>query len=356
VIPATASFVAFLGPGQPQQLRVAPLPELGPGELLVRIACATLCRSDLSTWSGARTETTPTILGHEMVGHLAAFGPNAPRHDLDGAPLATGDRITWAIYAADPAAPEARAGMPQKAAGRCKYGHEPLRDGHGFHGGLAEWIVLRRHTPVVRVPAAVPDVVAALLNCAGASMAGALRLCGDVRGKTVLVSGLGALGLFGCAMARVAGADVVGVDPDPARVALAAAFGARGRLAGAVGSVVPERHQVALECSGAPVAMEQAVAGLALGGIAVFVGAVMPARPIALDGEHLVRSLLTVRGLHNYTGTDLVAAVRFVQEHGARFPFATLVEDGHRLADADRAFAHAIAARPVRVAIRPWQE
>ncbi|MCC7065934.1 MAG: alcohol dehydrogenase catalytic domain-containing protein, partial [Planctomycetes bacterium] len=92
----------FHGPGLAIELRRVPLPPLGPGEVLVRNTCTTLCRSDVTTFTGKRTEKTPTILGHEITGVIAELGPEAPTQDLRGAPLRPGDRVTWAIYASDP--------------------------------------------------------------------------------------------------------------------------------------------------------------------------------------------------------------------------------------------------------------
>ena len=56
----------FHAPGVPQQIRTLALPVLGPGELLVRVACCTVCGSDLHTYQGRRPTPTPTVLGHNM--------------------------------------------------------------------------------------------------------------------------------------------------------------------------------------------------------------------------------------------------------------------------------------------------
>ncbi len=345
------TFVRFDGPGRPQTAVRARLPALRDGELLVRNDYATLCRSDVTTWLGQRTEATPTILGHEVVGHIAACGPSAPRTDLAGRELAVGHRITWAIYASDPTTELARLGMPQKAPGRCKYGHEPLRDDHGFHGGLAEYTVLRRHTPIVRLDAAIPAEVAAMTNCAVATVAGALRLAGDVTGRTVLVSGVGALGVFACAMAAQRGARVFAIDVDPVRAERARSFGALDCFAAGDPRQLP-RGDVVLECSGAPAAIERTMEQLELGGTAIWVGAVMPQRPVQIDAERVVRQLLTVRGLHNYIAADLATAAEFVTQQHTRYPFAQMVQGGFDLSSVDAAFHCAAEQRPLRVGVR----
>ncbi len=67
---------------------------LKAGEILVKIEYTTLCRSDVNTYSGKRIEKNPTILGHEIIGRIAAFGPNAETMDVRGRYLTAGDRVS----------------------------------------------------------------------------------------------------------------------------------------------------------------------------------------------------------------------------------------------------------------------
>lgn len=347
-------FVVFRGPGLPLELRSSPLPPLRQGEILVRNVYATLCRSDINTWSGKRKETVPTILGHETVGRVEALGPGTPGVDWRGRELRRGDRVTWAVWASDPDSARARRGLPQKAPGLFKYGHEQLTETSGFHGGLAEFTLLRRHTPVLRLDDAVPDTVAAPINCAFATVAGAMRLAGEVAGRRVLVSGAGMLGLICCAMVKSAGAaHVIAQDIDDERLVVAPRFGADEVVVADATAVLPDpRPDVTFEFSGATDAVEHSVRVLDVGGVAVWVGATHPGRPAQIDAERVVRNLLTIRGLHNYDATDLATAVRFVEQHHATYPFASLVRDGFTLADAEQAFRCAHEQRPFRTGIR----
>ena len=195
----TSRAAIFHGANHPFTLESIVLPPLREGEILVRNEYTTLCRSDLNTFCGKRTEKTPTILGHEIVGVIEEFGPNAPAIDCRGHVLREGDRITWAIYASDPNSAMAMAGIPQKAPGLFKYGHEKILPDSHLHGGLADHCILRRHTPVIRISAAIPLPVLALINCSVATVAGALRLAGSVAGRDVLITGAGMLGVIGCA-------------------------------------------------------------------------------------------------------------------------------------------------------------
>ena len=177
--------------------------------------------------------------------------------------MRVGDRVTWAIYAASPDSALARRGMPQKGPGLFKYGHELLTAESTLHGGLADYCVLRRHTPVVRLDAPAPLPVLALINCAVATVAGSLRLAGTLADRTVLIAGAGMLGVTACALSRVAGARrIVAVDVSAERLAMAVQFGADFvvNLAGPgvclaehlTAGLPGEPVEVALDYSGAP--------------------------------------------------------------------------------------------------------
>ncbi|MBL9137060.1 MAG: zinc-binding dehydrogenase [Verrucomicrobiales bacterium] len=360
---STSRVAVFREPGRPFDLETVALPPLKTGEILVRNEYTTLCRSDLHTFLGKRTEKSPTILGHEIVGRIAAIGPGAPRHDLRGAELSIGHRITWAIYASNPDSPLSRLGIPQKGEGLFKYGHERVTPDCHLHGGLSEYCLLRRHTPIVRVDVPVPLPVLSLVNCAVATVAGALRLAGGLSNRRVLVAGAGMLGLAACAMARVAGAQqVIAVDIDPDRLRTALRFGADATWLAEPGAPAlrsfleqdnpNEPLTVALDFSGAPETIEIVLGALGIGGTLVLVGSTFPQRALQIDAERLVRHLLTVRGLHNYNERDLITAVDFIERHHRQFPFETLVCDPFALDQVNEAFAYAVTSGVHRVGIR----
>lgn len=322
----------------------------------------TLCRSDLHTYAGRRSEKTPTILGHEIVGRIAAMGPEAPAHDCRDQPLRVGDRVTWAIYASDPNSLMAMAGIPQKAPGLFKYGHERCTADSGFHGGLSEYCLLRRNTPVARVLGDPPVEVVALVNCAIATAAGAVRLAGPVRDRNVLIGGAGMLGLATAALCRVAGARrLLAADVSASRLALARSFGIDSTLLVHPGCPLPAEQlpalgtpdsiTVAIDCSGSPETMERLVQTLDVGGTLVLLGATYPQRPICVDAEQIVRRLLSIRGLHNYNLEDFKTALGFIEAWHARFPFLDLIEGGFDLDSVEGAFVRALESPSPRVGV-----
>ncbi len=361
----TSRIAIFHAKDLPFTYETVPVPPLRTGELLVRNDYTTLCRSDLNTYAGKRIEKTPTILGHEIVGTIEELGPDAPAVDGRGAPLRIGDRVTWAIYASDPCSCLALRGIPQKGDGLFKYGHERITPDSNLHGGLSEYCVLRQHTPVIRIDAAIPLPVIALINCSVATVAGALRLAGEVRDRHVLIAGAGMLGIIACAMSRSEGAKcVTAVDIDEARLTTAREFGVdhtvnlatSGKsLKEAVADLkTGEPVTVALDFSGVPETMEALLGALGIGGVLVFIGATYPQRALQINAEVLVRNVHTLRGLHNYNERDLVAAVEFIEANHLRFPFGSLVHDKFDLDAVDAAFDYGMNSGAHRVGLRPY--
>lgn len=348
----TAKITIFEKAGVPLTLKEVEIPALKAGEVLVRTECTTLCRSDLATYTGRRIEKTPTILGHEIVGRIAAFGPGLAATDAYGQTLHMGDRVTWAIYAADPSSALSRRGIPQKSPDLFKYGHERLTATSTLHGGLGEYVILRRHTPILTLSADVPLAVAATINCAMSTAAGSLRLGGPVAGKRVIIWGAGMLGVVACAMAKVAGAaEITAVDIAPTRLETAALFGATRLVTADSIRATDEKADIAIDFSGQTNAMEQCVERLDIGGTAVWVGGVFPQEKVRIDSERVIRNLSHICGLHNYNTEDFQHAVSFIEAHHADFPFDSLVKGRFALENVDAAFEYALNENPHRVGI-----
>lgn len=352
-----AQAVVFDGPDQPFRTVTLPWPALGPGDVLVEIACSTLCGSDLHTWQGRRTTPLPTVLGHEICGRIAALGAPPPTA-VDGGELRVGDRVTWSLACSCGACFYCRADLPQKCEQLRKYGHEAITPGFELFGGLATHCRVAAGTALVKLPEHVPDDLAAVANCAVATVRAALDEVGGSR--TALVHGAGMLGLVAVAMLADHGVRSYVVEPDPRRQALAVQLGAVGvaeqgeALCPAIASATAGRGvDVALDFSGHPPALTEGLSRLRLGGRAVWVGSVFPAGELALEPERLVRRNLSIRGVHNYAPHHLAAAVDWLATTPRLPVLSRLVERRFPLSEVAEAFAVAVAERPVRVAVLP---
>jgi alcohol dehydrogenase len=317
--PSVSKAAVFRGHGQPLILEELPIPVLAAGETLVRIRCATICASDLHTVFGRRSGPAPAVLGHEMVGEIAAAGAGGAL-DFQGEPLIPGDRVTWSMVWSCGACGCCRQGLRPFCERLFKFGHAPLRDGRGLTGAYAEYCHLPAGTALFRVPASVPDVVAAPANCAAATVAAVLRQAGSVRGATVLIAGTGMLGATACAMAHAEGASLVlATDRIARRAEMATRFGAQAidpsdSLAARILQATGGRGlDLILEFAGAPEAVEASLPLLRPGGHLLLAGAVFPTRPVALPAETIVRRMLHISGVYNYDPSDLSRALEFLE-------------------------------------------
>lgn len=358
----TVNAALFHGPKQPLELAAFPLPEPGPGEMLVRVTSCALCGSDLHTWSGRRTVDTPMILGHEICGTIVEFGAETSRNDLAGQPLQKDDRISWTLAASCHHCFYCQRQLPQKCERLFKYGHQSTKAINPLSGGLAEYCLLAPGTGVMRVPNALPDSVACSANCATATIAAAYRLSQGCHNQTVLIQGAGLLGLTACAMARELGAvNVICCDVNEARVQRALQFGAtqvslaeKESLREIVQSTTVGRGvDLILEVSGATQAIDDGLSLLRLGGRYVWMGSVWPGSELTLDPQRIVTRQLTILGSHNYIPVDLQTAITFLHENFSKYPWLELVSESYSLYQINEAFSDAIAGKAVRVIVTP---
>lgn len=220
------------GPDAPPAVTRIELPAPGHGQVRVRVRAAGVCHSDLSMVDGTVPAPYPLVLGHEASGVVVGTGPGVDR-------VAVGDHVVftwspacrrcWYCRHDQPWLCET-AGTPAVARGR-------TADGAALHvtlglGALAEEVVTDQ-AAVIAVPAAVPAGDAALLGCAVLTGFGAIRRTAGVRaGESVVVIGLGGVGLAAVTAARAAGADpLVAVDVVEAKRDAALTAGATHFLA-----------------------------------------------------------------------------------------------------------------------------
>ncbi|HEX6418072.1 MAG TPA: alcohol dehydrogenase catalytic domain-containing protein [Acidimicrobiales bacterium] len=226
-MPGTMAAYRIVRWGEPPQLVEVPVPEPGPGEVLVEVAGNGLCHSDLdmARIPAAMAESLgwhlPFTLGHEVAGHVAGLGPGVRGID-EGAAVALVSPASCGTCATcrrghDSACPEGVAGR-----------------GYGRDGGLARYVLAP--APRALVPIGDLDPVAAApLTDAGATAHHAVaRVAPRLPvGSTAVVVGVGGLGAFAVQLLRaLTPARVVGVDPNPARRAVARELGAHEVVAG----------------------------------------------------------------------------------------------------------------------------
>ncbi|WP_372967524.1 alcohol dehydrogenase catalytic domain-containing protein [Microbacterium sp.] len=340
-----ATAMVWTGLGHPHEMIAVPGVALAEHDVLVAVEMSTICGSDVHTVQGRRSAPVPLVLGHESVGRIIALG-DAGASAVDGGVLRIGDRVVWSVTVSCGACDRCVRGMTQKCRTLGKYGHDRVGVHGDLTGAFGSHVQVRAGTAIVRVPESLPASVLAPASCATATAWAAVARAArdrDLEGASVRIHGAGLVGLSAAAIAVERGARVEVVDPDPVRLALAARFGAV-RL--------EEEPDVVIEASGHAVA--EALAGVGIGGTVVLVGSVFAADSVALDAEGIVRRLVTVTGVHNYTGADLAEAVGYLAGRGRAYPFAEAVGDVRPLAEIDEAITAASApGAPLRIGLVP---
>jgi putative phosphonate catabolism associated alcohol dehydrogenase len=361
----TGRAVVYVEPNAPFEVREYPVRDARPGEVLVRVTMSTICRSDIHSYEGHRPNPCPGILGHEIIGVIEQLGDGV-RADMRGDPLAAGDRITWTEYFADGSSYQRDVlDMPQKAPGLRKYGHDLADDDPHFLGGFADYCYVLPGTGILKLPKSISDEEATPLNCGVATMISVTEAAAIEMGETVVVQGLGLLGIYGCAIARSRGAArVIGIDAVPARLDTAKRFGAditldptamdEDELVRRVREASPpDGPDVVLEVCGVAAVVPSGIRMLRTGGRYVLAGLINPESNFTLDGNDLIRKLITLKGIHNYHPRHLVQALDFVMANRDRFPFKEIVDSRFGLHELGEAFARAASRDVLRAAIVP---
>lgn len=301
---------------KPLRIETVDLDPPGEGEVLVRIAAAGLCHSDLSVINGDRPRPTPMALGHEAAGIVEALGPGVG--DLE-----PGDHVIMVFVPScghcNPCA-EGRPtlcepGAAANTAGTLLSGARRLRrDGAALHHHLgvsafAEFATVSRRS-VVKVDTGVPLREAALFGCAVLTGVGAIANTAQVRtGMTVAIVGLGGVGLAALLGAVAAGASrIVAIDLAEDKLALAKSLGAtdvfnagKPDAVGAIRSATGGGLDYCFEFAGSAKAFELAYKITRRGGTTVTAGLPPPTATFALPLVNLVAEERTVRGC--YIGT-----------------------------------------------------
>lgn len=361
----TGKAVVYDAPNAPFIVREYPLRPARPGEVLVRISMSTICRSDIHSYLGHRPNPCPGVLGHEIIGIIEELGSGVDR-DMRGDPLKLGDRITWSEYFIPGANYYSEVlDIPQKSPGVDKYGHMAVDTDPHFHGGFAEYCYILPQSWILKLPNELADEEATPVNCGVATMISVTERAEIGMGDTVVVQGLGLLGLYGCAIARARGARVViGIDTVQARRDLGLKFGADATLDPAAMSEAdlvkqvraacrPDGADSVIEVCGYPEVISSGLQFLRIGGRYTLGGVVNPDSFVRFDANILLRKLITLRGVHNYHPRHLIQALDFVTANRTRFPFAALVDGKYRLDQVGKAMSDAAERKVLRAAIVP---
>jgi propanol-preferring alcohol dehydrogenase len=282
---------------KPLEIQDLPIPEPGPGQVLVKMEASGICHTDLHAARGdwPIKPTPPFIPGHEGVGIVTKVGPGGIRE--------IGERVAIPWLG--------------EACGHCRYcvsGWETLcldqvNNGYGINGGFAKYAVVDGNYVGV-VPDGVSSQDAAPLTCAGVTTYKAIKVCNVQSTELVAVFGIGGLGHLALQYARIAGGITIGVDVVEEKLDLAQELGADYVVNAAKDDPVAAIQAL----GGADVAVvvtpnekvfDQALLSLRRGGRVVLVALPAGGGTLSVPIFHAVLSGLTVIGSIVGTRNDL---------------------------------------------------
>jgi threonine dehydrogenase-like Zn-dependent dehydrogenase len=348
----TAKAMVMSAFGGPLEMQAIPIPELKPGEVLVKMTHAGVCGSDVHQWQGEDPRVPlPLILGHEGVGQVVAIcGRKA---SVDGQALKENDRVLW------------NRGVTCGQCYYCQIAKEPClcshrlvyginvsaNDGPRLNGCYAEFIILRARTDIFKLPQGCDPAVMVSAACSGATMAHAFDLLpGSLAGQTVVVQGPGPLGIFAVAMARAQGAaEVAVIGGSPDRMALCTDFGAnvllnrlhtsrKERLARILEVTGGRGADVVVEAVGTGGVAEEGLDLLRKGGTYLSTGYAQPTEPDRIDFfRQVVAKNIVIKGVWVSDTRHVWQAMNLVAADSLRF--GRLISHKFSLAEANKALA-----------------
>jgi len=284
-----------------------PVPEIGPGELLMKVEASGICGSDVMEWY--RIKKAPLVLGHEVAGKVVKTGKGVKKFTV-------GDRIAASHH------------VPCDTCYYCLNGHhtacDTLRQTNFDPGGFAEYIRL----PAINVDRGVfllPDEISyeeATFHEPLGCVARAQRIAQFKPDQSVLVFGCGIAGLLNVHLARASGAgSILAVDPIPYRLETAKKFGADEAVKPSdnIGSCMRKINQGRLAdlvfvCTGADEAIKQAFDSVERGGVVLLFAPTDPGVMVQVSVNDLFfRNDITLTTSYGAAPYDSMIALELVQ-------------------------------------------
>ncbi len=350
---------------EPLVLEEFSIPELKPGEILVKITAAGVCGSDAHMWRGNDPRTRlPMILGHEGVGKVVAI--NGEKKTVLGEPIKEGDSILW------------HRGI---SCGKCYYCQiikQPAlcedRWVYGIHrscdqypyllGCFLEYLILDAAADVFIIPDHIPPEVLVSANCSGSTSAHAFDLAPPRLGDTVVVQGPGPLGIYSVAFAKYHGAkEIIVIGGTEERLSMCAEFGAT-TLLNRKSTTEEERLEKIMDLTngrgadavyemvGTPQAVREGIGLVRTGGSYVSAGFGEPRGTVTIDCfKDIVRKNLKYQGVwvsetrHTYQAYELV--LRNVEL------FSKLVTHKFKLSEATKALESMESKEAIKAVLIP---
>jgi threonine dehydrogenase-like Zn-dependent dehydrogenase len=354
-------------PKRPIEIREFARPDLPPGAALLKTSRSEVCGTDVHLWHGRLSGVPyPIIPGHVSAGVLDSI--RGPLPSLDGSTLREGDRV--AFFDVHRTCGQCRACTVHRTPTRCPsrrvYGITDSAT-EGLLGGWSQYVYLEPGVGIAKLPDAVSvdDYIGG--GCGLLTAVHILERASISAGDTVLVQGVGAVGLSAIALARLAGASIVfAVGDPPSRLTLAREMGAHHvfelsgttpaeRLALVREHTHGEGVDVVIEAAGSARAIEEGVTLVRDGGRYVVAGHYTDVGPSTINAhQHINRKHLEIRGCWGSESRHFLAALRLLEQHAQTIPWHAVGGRTYALSSLNQALAHAESMSITKALVDPW--
>lgn len=339
---ASAKAAVVRKAGGPFEIEAVSLQTPQPDEVLVRIIATGMCHTDIAMRDQIYPVPMPIVLGHEGAGIVERVGSGVRK-------VTAGDHVVLSFMSCG-ACDQCNSGHPaycvighplcfggtreDGTTGTCDEHGRPIHD-HFFGQSFFSSFALVNERTVVKVPKDIPLEKLGPLGCGIQTGAGAVINVFKVGvGSRFVTFGAGSVGLSAVMAARVAGAQtIIAVDVLPARLDVAMALGATHVIDASRQDAVVEIQKIArggadyaLETSGKPGVVEQAINALDIRGTCGIVGAAPVGTKAAFDMGGLMGPGKAIRGIIQGDSIPEVFIPKLIELHRqGRFPFDKLL-------------------------------
>lgn len=324
------------------EMQEFPMPEVHDDDGILEVEMVGVCGSDPGFYSGKLDLKLPLLMGHEIVGRIAAIGEKKAKRNG----VKVGDRVVVQNRFGCGVCRECIQGRYEKCVDRLGYGvFIPCSEPPYLWGGYSEYLYLPPRAMIHKIDENIPLEAAVFTTSVIGNCINWVREIGQLMiGETIVIAGPGQQGLAGTAVAKECGARVIviGTSKDADRLALAREFGADYTLvADEVDTVEAVREitngemaNVFMDVTGVSKVLETAIDHVGTFGRIVVPGMYGP-HPASIDFDKVIFKQAKFLGAHAQTYFADEAAVRFVEAR--KYPLEKMVTHKFELEDAEKA-------------------
>jgi len=354
---------------KPLKIEEVEIGKPGKEEVIVKIKAAGLCHSDLSVIDGNRPRPMPMALGHEAAGIIVEIGSDVKNFEI-------GDHVVFAFlpscghceYCMSGKAALCNPGAAANNAGTLLNGDRKItnKDGETYYhhlgvSGFAEYSIASIHS-LVKIDQSYPFEIAALFGCAVMTGVGAVVHTANVHlGESVLVVGLGGVGLSAILGAKAAGASkIIAADVSQAKLDVAKDFGATHVLNSSEESALDELKQKittsgvdkSVEFAGVMPALDFAFNATKKGGVTVTGALPNPNARLSLNPLTLVGQEKTLKGCYLGSCVPSIDIPNFLELYkNGNLPVDKLITHRLKLEDINEGFERLANGEAIRQVI-----